>query len=218
MIEGTLSTFPKPGESDKIYVDTNTNIIYRWSGSGYIEISKSIGLGKTASTAYPGNEGLNLENKLSSLTTEVSNLNTKVDSYPWKPGEGENSAVMETCTASERYSVAEGWKSEAQGIMSHAEGNKSIAKGDSSHAEGASFAEGAFSHAECQGHAIGTNSHAEGGSTVASGANSHTEGLFTKTTHDSEHASGRSNISNGEDEEWGSPNNTLFSVGNGEPK
>lgn len=41
----------------KIYVgktDTNT---YRWSGSNLVEISKSVGLGETASTAYAGNKG-----------------------------------------------------------------------------------------------------------------------------------------------------------------
>ena len=38
VIEGTLSTFPATGESGKIYVDTNTNITYRWSGSTYVEV------------------------------------------------------------------------------------------------------------------------------------------------------------------------------------
>ena len=32
-IEGTLATFPEIGESGKIYVDTSTNLTYRWSGS-----------------------------------------------------------------------------------------------------------------------------------------------------------------------------------------
>lgn len=56
-IEGTLATFPEIGESGKIYVDTSTNLTYRWSGSQYVEISKSLGLGETASTAYAGNKG-----------------------------------------------------------------------------------------------------------------------------------------------------------------
>ena len=45
------------GESGKIYVDIDTNKVYRWSGSAYIEISKSIALGETSSTAYRGDRG-----------------------------------------------------------------------------------------------------------------------------------------------------------------
>lgn len=48
-------------ESDKIYVvlssGANQNKIYRWSGSAYAEISSSIALGETASTAYRGDRG-----------------------------------------------------------------------------------------------------------------------------------------------------------------
>ncbi|WP_174436667.1 hypothetical protein, partial [Azospirillum brasilense] len=35
--------FPAPGETGKIYVATGTNKTYRWSGSGYVEISASPG-------------------------------------------------------------------------------------------------------------------------------------------------------------------------------
>lgn len=52
------SKFPNPGDSGKIYVDTTTNITYRWSGSGYVEISKSLALGTTSTTAYRGDHGL----------------------------------------------------------------------------------------------------------------------------------------------------------------
>ena len=45
------------GESGKIYVDLDTNKTYRWSGSGYVEISASLALGETSSTAYPGDKG-----------------------------------------------------------------------------------------------------------------------------------------------------------------
>lgn len=63
----TLSEFPKPGEEGKIYVTQDTNLTYRWTGSGYIEISKSVGLGETSSTAYPGNKGKELADKLANL-------------------------------------------------------------------------------------------------------------------------------------------------------
>lgn len=53
----TLSSFPAKGESGKIYVSLDTNLTYRWTGTTYVEISKSIGLGEASSTAYPGNKG-----------------------------------------------------------------------------------------------------------------------------------------------------------------
>lgn len=51
------SSFPTTGETGKIYVDTTTNKTYRWSGSAYVEISASIALGETSSTAYAGDKG-----------------------------------------------------------------------------------------------------------------------------------------------------------------
>lgn len=51
------SNFPDTGESGKIYVDTSTNKTYRWSGSGYTEISASLALGTTSSTAFRGDYG-----------------------------------------------------------------------------------------------------------------------------------------------------------------
>ena len=53
----TLSAFPTTGESGKIYVAIDTNITYRWSGTTYVEISKSLALGETSSTAYYGDKG-----------------------------------------------------------------------------------------------------------------------------------------------------------------
>lgn len=51
------SSFPTTGETGKIYVDTSTNKTYRWSGSAYTEISASLALGETSSTAYRGDRG-----------------------------------------------------------------------------------------------------------------------------------------------------------------
>lgn len=45
------------GESGKIYVDLSTNKTYRWSGTAYTEISASLALGETSSTAYRGDRG-----------------------------------------------------------------------------------------------------------------------------------------------------------------
>ena len=49
--------FPSTGETGKIYIDKTTNITYRWGGTAYVEISPSLALGETSSTAYPGNKG-----------------------------------------------------------------------------------------------------------------------------------------------------------------
>ena len=46
-----------PGETGKIYVELTTNKTYRWSGSAFVEISESLALGETSSTAYAGNKG-----------------------------------------------------------------------------------------------------------------------------------------------------------------
>ena len=51
------SSFPSTGETGKIYIDTSDNKTYRWSGSAYVEISASLTLGETSSTAYRGDRG-----------------------------------------------------------------------------------------------------------------------------------------------------------------
>ena len=53
----TYSQLPNPGESGKIYITEDTNLTYRWSGSGYVEISPSLALGETSATAYRGDRG-----------------------------------------------------------------------------------------------------------------------------------------------------------------
>ena len=61
---GTFNTFPTTGEDGKIYVAQDTNLTYRWSGTRYVEISQSLALGETSSTAYPGNKGKQLSEDL----------------------------------------------------------------------------------------------------------------------------------------------------------
>ncbi len=51
------AALPAPGESGKIYITTNDNKTWRWSGSAYVEISASIALGETSATAYRGDRG-----------------------------------------------------------------------------------------------------------------------------------------------------------------
>ena len=44
-------------ESGKIYVDVESNITYRWSGTVYVAIGSDLALGETSSTAYRGDRG-----------------------------------------------------------------------------------------------------------------------------------------------------------------
>lgn len=50
------SAFPQPGESGKIYIALDTNKTYRWGGTAYAEISKSLAIGETAETAGAGDK------------------------------------------------------------------------------------------------------------------------------------------------------------------
>ena len=70
----SINNFPRPGESSKIYVDTTTDLTYRWSGSTYVEISKSLALGETSSTAYAGDKGKALADKVSNLEQQINIL------------------------------------------------------------------------------------------------------------------------------------------------
>lgn len=67
----TLTAFPATGETGKIYVTKDTNLTYRWSGSQYIEISKSLALGETSSTAYAGDKGKANREAINSLPTNI---------------------------------------------------------------------------------------------------------------------------------------------------
>lgn len=52
-----LEAFPAQGESGKIYVDLGSGKIYRWGSTQYVEISASLALGTTSSTAFRGDLG-----------------------------------------------------------------------------------------------------------------------------------------------------------------
>lgn len=66
-----IDAFPEEGEAGKIYVDTDTNKTYRWSGSQYVEISASLAIGTTTGTAYDGGLGAQLRTDLDALETTV---------------------------------------------------------------------------------------------------------------------------------------------------
>ena len=64
--------FPATGETGKIYVAKDTNLTYRWSGSSYVEISESLALGETSSTAYAGDKGKALADRLATAEGNIT--------------------------------------------------------------------------------------------------------------------------------------------------
>ena len=70
-VSGWEEEYPEPG---KIYVNPDNSKIYRWAGTttGLVEISASLALGETSSTAFPGNRGKNLEDQMSIVQTKIA--------------------------------------------------------------------------------------------------------------------------------------------------
>lgn len=52
-----LNGNPYSPELDSVYVDVNTNLVYRWSGVVYVNITTPLALGENAITAYRGDRG-----------------------------------------------------------------------------------------------------------------------------------------------------------------
>ena len=67
----TFSSLPEAGETGKIYVTLDDNLTYRWSGTQYVEVSKSLALGETSSTAFPGDRGKTVEDRFNSLPSNI---------------------------------------------------------------------------------------------------------------------------------------------------
>ena len=53
----TASEFPVEGEAGKIYLSSDTNTVYRWTGSSYVAIPVGLSLGITSETAFRGDHG-----------------------------------------------------------------------------------------------------------------------------------------------------------------
>lgn len=83
----SLSAFPDTGEDGKIYIAEDTNRQYRWSGTQYVEISSSLALGETSSTAYAGNKGKQNADDIAAIKAgtvkagDASKLNGQSASY-----------------------------------------------------------------------------------------------------------------------------------------
>lgn len=76
----TKDQFPQTGETGKIYVSKDTNLTYRWTGTQYLEISQSLALGETPSTAYPGDKGKANRDALNSMPTKITSYLTPTTS------------------------------------------------------------------------------------------------------------------------------------------
>lgn len=76
----TKAQFPQIGETGKIYVAKDTNLTYRWTGTQYLEISQSLALGETPSTAYSGDKGKANRDALNSMPTKLTSYLTPTTS------------------------------------------------------------------------------------------------------------------------------------------
>ena len=119
------AAFPATGEASKIYIALNTNLTFRWTGTVYTEISKSLALGQTSSTAYRGDRGLAAYTHVSATnnphgTTKDQVLLGSVDntSDADKPISNLQKAVNDTIgamTKAEFFALAEQRKSQSAG-------------------------------------------------------------------------------------------------------
>lgn len=87
------SDFPAAGEEGKIYVDKSTNLTWRWSGSTYVEISQSLALGETSSTAYAGNKGKQVADNLAAHTGNTTVHITVAEREKWNKNSDGNVIV-----------------------------------------------------------------------------------------------------------------------------
>lgn len=101
----TKAGFPTTGESGKIYVAKDTNLTYRWSGSAYVEISPSLALGETSSTAYAGDKGKKNADDITSLKANKANKSE----IPTRVSELENDAKYITKTNLQNYKPTTLW-------------------------------------------------------------------------------------------------------------
>ena len=69
----SIDHLPTTGESGKIYITKDTNLIYRWNGVKYVEVSESLHLGEIEGTAYEGSKGKATTDKLESHVADLNN-------------------------------------------------------------------------------------------------------------------------------------------------
>lgn len=77
------ANFPASGESGIIYIDSATNITYRWGGSDYVAIGSDLALGETSSTAYAGDKGKANADAISSHTADTAIHTSTTEKNTW---------------------------------------------------------------------------------------------------------------------------------------
>lgn len=132
----TFSNLPGTGESGKIYIVQDTNLTYRWSGTDYVEISKSLALGETSSTAYPGDKGKATTDKLNripdKLITDTVNVNQyateailNFTTYRQKAQQvGRNTLIITSATISRAGLMSSSDKTKLNKIITNGNGTK----------------------------------------------------------------------------------------------
>ena len=105
------SYFPQTGESGKIYVDIQTNLTYRWTGTQYTEISPSIALGETSSTAYAGDKGAALKTAFENHAADTTIHITAAERAAWN---AKQDAISDLETIRSNASTAYGWGDHSQ--------------------------------------------------------------------------------------------------------
>lgn len=128
----TFSNLPGTGKSGKIYIVQDTNLTYRWSGTAYVEISKSLALGETSSTAYPGDKGKATTDKLNripdKLITDTVNVNQSTTeavlnftTYRQKAQQvGRNTLAITSATTSQAGLMSSSDKTKLDGLKDQA--------------------------------------------------------------------------------------------------
>lgn len=185
----SLSMFPMPGESGKIYISLSNNHQYRWTGTQYIDITSG-----DLETRKADKRDTVLETTLSRGRAANTTIGTASIAF----GEGNEASGLASdafgryTTARGNGAFAEGSFTTAQGVGAHAEGHQTGATAEAAHAEGEySSATSLYAHAE--GYhtlASGNGAHAEGNLTEATEDYAHVEGYHSKAKEDYSHAEG----------------------------
>ena len=117
----SYDNLPTTGEAGKIYVTKDTNLTYRWSGSRYIEISASLALGETSSTAYPGDKGKETTDK---VNTHVADLNNPHQVTKEQVGLGnvDNTADYDKPVSKATQELVDNTKKELEDLITSNEG------------------------------------------------------------------------------------------------
>lgn len=61
--------------TDKIYLYTTTNTLYRFDGTDLVKVGSGLELGHTATTAFPGDEGQTLQDKVETMGDDIGTIN-----------------------------------------------------------------------------------------------------------------------------------------------